>query len=263
MSYMANHFEKRVDPTKLLDYAKTVISFTYNYYTEKTPDDVTAPKISKYAYGRDYHKVVKKKLKTLAKRIEDKFGDFKGRSFVDSAPILERDWAKRSGLGWIGKNSLLINPKQGSFFFLGEMIVDFECDYGTPLDDYCGTCTMCIDACPTDAINENGFQVDSNKCISFLTIELKEDTIPDKFNGQMENWMYGCDICQDVCPWNKFSKEHKEPDFIDRMGILSLTKDDWENLTEEQFDQLFFGSAVKRTMYKGLKRNIAHLNSKN
>lgn len=258
MDYMNNHFEKRVDPTKLVDNAKTVISLAYNYYTEHKASDPLAPKLSIYALGRDYHKVVKKKLKLLSKAIEEEYGAFSGRYFVDSAPILERDWAKRSGLGWIGKNTLLIHPKKGSYFFLAELIVDFELEYDAPMKDYCGTCTKCIEACPTDAIQEDGFVLDSKKCISYLTIELK-DQIPIEFEGKMENWMYGCDICQEVCPWNRFSKPHNEKEFNPSKALSSMTKESWENLTEEKFDALFFGSAVKRTKFKGLKRNIDFL----
>lgn len=259
MSYMENHFAKRTDPTKLVDDARTVISLAYNYYTDKKQEDATAPKISQYAYGRDYHKIVKKKLKLLEAAITEKYGAFKNRYFVDSAPVLERDWAKRSGIGWIGKNTLLINPKKGSFFFLAEMIVDFELDYGTPISDYCGTCTKCIDACPTDAIAEEGYVMNGSKCISYLTIELKDEHLPEEFKGKMENWMYGCDICQEVCPWNRFSIEHNEQDFAPRENLLEMQKEDWDNLSQETFDKLFFGSPVKRTGYRGLKRNIEFL----
>jgi len=258
MAYMENHFDKRVDPRKLVENAKSVICFTYNYYTEQKQLDPTAPKISSYAFGRDYHKVIKQKLKLLSQAITEMFGNFEGRYFVDSAPVLERDWAKKSGLGWIGKNTLLINPKKGSFFFLAEMIVDFELDYDEEISDYCGTCTKCIDACPTDAILGDGFVLDSKRCISYLTIELKE-ALPKSFKGKMDNWMYGCDICQDVCPWNRFSKPHNESDFEPKNELLEMTKADWENLSQEKFDELFFGSAVKRTAFKGLKRNIDFL----
>ena len=261
MSYMENHFEKRTDPTQLVEDARTVISFAYNYYTDKEQQDATAPKISQYAYGRDYHKVIKKKLKILEAAITEKYGTFNNRYFVDSAPVLERDWAKRSGIGWIGKNTLLINPKLGSFFFLAEMIVDFELDYGSPISDYCGTCTKCIKACPTDAIAEEGYVMNGSKCISYLTIELKDEHLPEEYKGKMENWMYGCDICQDVCPWNRFSKEHTEEDFLPSDKLMVMNKEEWASLSEEQFDDLFFGSAVKRTKYRGLKRNIEFLNT--
>jgi len=260
MSYMTNHFEKRVDPSLLVEGAKTVISIAYNYYSDFEPADRDAPKISMYALGRDYHKVIKKRLKDFGKEISERWGEFKGRSFVDSAPILERDWAKKSGLGWIGKNTLLINPKKGSYFFLAELIVDFELEYDSPMKDYCGTCTKCIDACPTEAINEEGYVLDSRKCISYLTIELKED-IPIEFKGKMDNWMYGCDICQDVCPWNRFSSQHHEKEFNPKSGLINMKKENWENLTEEEFDEIFFGSAVKRTGFSGLKRNISFLES--
>jgi len=256
MRYLEDHFDNRVDPTKLVDNAQSVISLAYNYYTEEKQIDSDAPKISQYAYGRDYHKVIKKKLKILHTDITEKFGAFGGRYFVDSAPLMERDWAKRSGLGWIGKNTLLINPKKGSFFFLAEMIVDFALSYDDRMDDYCGSCTQCIDACPTGAIDEKGYLVDGSKCISYLTIELKDENIPEEFSGKMDNWIYGCDVCQDVCPWNRFSTTHDEPDFLPRSNFLSLTRKDWSEMTEETFDELFFGSAVKRTGYVGLKRNI-------
>lgn len=259
MSYMNNHFDLRTDPTLLVENAQSVISFTYNYHTEKKQEDPTAPKISQYAYGRDYHKVVRKKLKQLYKSIEERYGIFSGRYFVDSAPILERDWAKRSGLGWIGKNTLLINPKEGSYFFLAEMIVDFPLQYDKPIDDYCGTCTRCIDACPTDAISPEGYVMDGGKCISYLTIEMKDEKLPDAYKGKMENWMYGCDICQDVCPWNRFSKEHTEEDFLPSDTLMTMNREEWASLSEEKFDELFFGSAVKRTKYIGLKRNIEFL----
>jgi len=259
MTHLEDHFEKRTDPTKLVHGAKTVISFAYNYNTIIRQKDPEAPKISQYAFGRDYHKVVKKKLKILAAAIKERYGEFSNKYFVDSAPILERDWAKRSGIGWIGKNTLLINPKIGSFFFLAEMIVDFELDYGTPISDYCGSCTKCIDACPTDAIAEDGYVMDGSQCISYITIELKNQPIPEEFKGKMDNWMYGCDICQDVCPWNRFSSEHKEPDFLPHDKIMSMTKEEWSELTQEEYDEIFFGTPVKRAGYEGLKRNIEFL----
>lgn len=258
MTYLEDHFDKRVDPTKLVHGSKSVISLMYNYYTDAKQEDESAPKISMYAYGKDYHRVVKKKLVKLLKWMRREFGDFAGRCFVDSAPVLERDWAKRSGLGWIGKNALLINPKKGSHFFLAEIICDLDLDYGQPMSDHCGSCTRCIDACPTDAISENGYLVDGSKCISYLTIELK-DEIPTVFSDQMENWMFGCDICQDVCPWNRFSQPHKEEKFMPREELLKMSKRDWEEITEETFDVIFHGSPVKRTQYDGLKRNINFL----
>jgi epoxyqueuosine reductase len=257
MSYMENHFDKRIDPTKLVDGAKTVVTLMYNYYTDEKPTDENAPKISKYAYGKDYHYVVKDKLKTLLALINEEIGEVSGRCFVDSAPVMERDWAKHSGMGWIGKNTLLINKQQGSFFFLAELIIDLELAPDAPTKDYCGTCTRCIDACPTDAIVEP-YLVDGSKCISYFTIELKA-AIPDEVKGKFENWMFGCDICQDVCPWNRFSKRHNEPSFEPHADLLGLTKNDWEEVTEEVFKELFRKSAIKRTKFSGLKRNIEFL----
>jgi len=259
MDYMENHFEKRTDPTKLVPGTKSIISLAYNYHTDIKQSDPEAPRISSYAYGRDYHKVVKSKMKKLAMRISDQFGDFSHRSFVDSAPVLERDWARRSGLGWAGKNTMIINPMKGSRFFLSEMFVDFELVYDDAIKDYCGTCTRCIDACPTDSIFEEGYRMDASRCISYLTIELKDEEIPEEFKGQMENWVFGCDICQDVCPWNRFSKQHHEADFEASDALLSMKKEDWDNIDQESFDELFFGTAVKRTGLKGLKRNIRFL----
>lgn len=256
MSYMANHFDKRVDPTKLVDGAKSVISFALNYYpTEKQSNDTY--KISKYAYGHDYHHVIKSKLKDLMHFITDEIGEVNGRGFVDSAPVLDKAWAKKSGLGWVGKNANLINPKAGSFFFLAELIVDLELEPDGPIKDYCGTCTKCIDACPTEAI-ESPFVVNGSKCISYITIELK-DKIPSEMNGKMENWSFGCDICQDVCPWNRFSKPNTISEFNPHPDLLSNTKKDWEEITYEIFNEIFRKSAVKRTKFEGLKRNIKFL----
>ncbi len=258
MHYMANHFDKRVDPAKLVPGAKSVISLVHNYYTEKQQEDSEAPKISKYAYGKDYHFIIKDKLKSLLNFIRNEIGAVEGRCFVDSAPVLERDWAKRSGLGWIGKNTMLINPKRGSYFFLAELILDLELEADQPMKDYCGTCTRCIDACPTDAIAPDGYIMDGSKCISYFTIELK-DAIPESYKGKFENWMFGCDICQEVCPWNRFSKVHREPAFDPHPDLLTMSKQDWEEITEEVFKVIFQKSAVKRTKYKGLKRNIDFL----
>jgi epoxyqueuosine reductase len=258
MSYMANHFDKRVDPTKLVPGARTVVSLLYNYHTTEKQQDDTAPKIASYAYGEDYHFVVKRKLKDLLHFINDHIGDVNGRCFVDSAPVLERDWAKRSGNGWIGKNTLLIHPRQGSYFFLAELILDLELVYDAPIKDYCGTCTKCIDACPTGAISTNGYWMDGSKCISYLTIELRTD-IPEAFSGQMEGWVFGCDICQEVCPWNRFATKHQEPAFEAHPQLLEMKKREWEEITEEVFKEIFRRSAVKRSGYKGLKRNIAFL----
>lgn len=258
MHYMENHFEKRIDPRKLVEGSKSVITLLYNYFPDQDQEDSTAPKISKYAYGKDYHFVIKHKLKDLLKFIQAEIGEVSGRCFVDSAPVLERDWAKRSGTGWIGKNTLLINPKQGSYFFLAELILDLDLVYDGPMKDYCGTCTRCIDACPTEAISPEGYVVDGSKCISYFTIELKE-AIPEAHKNQFENWAFGCDICQEVCPWNRFSKKHQEPEFEPHPDLLKMTKSDWIDLTEEVFSELFRKSAVKRTKFKGLKRNIDFL----
>ncbi len=258
MQYMENHFDKRVDPTKLVPGAKSVISLLYNYYSEAEQADPAAPKISKYAYGEDYHYVIKRKLKDLLAYIHKEIGEVDGRVFVDSAPVLERDWAKRAGNGWIVKNTLLIHPKAGSYFFLAEMILDLDLEPDGPLRDYCGTCRRCIDACPTEAISENGYVLDGSRCISYLTIELR-DAIPGEFRGQMDNWMFGCDICQEVCPWNRFAQPHHEPAFEPHAGLLGMTRGEWEELTAEVFREVFRHSAVKRTKYEGLKRNIEFL----
>jgi len=260
MGYMENHFEKRTDPTLLVPGAKSVISLLYNYYTIEQQKDPTAPKISKYAYGKDYHYVVKDKLKELLGFISAKIGTVSGRCFVDSAPVLERDWAKRSGLGWIGKNTLLIHPKKGSYFFLAELIIDLELSTDHPIKDYCGTCTRCIDACPTEAISPNGYIMDGSKCISYFTIELKE-SIPASYKGKFENWMFGCDICQEVCPWNRFSSPHQEEQFQPAPTLLEMTKQEWVEITEDVFKKVFKKSPVKRTKYAGLKRNIDFLES--
>ena len=258
MSYLNNYFDLRVDPSKLVPDSKSVISLAYNYFNDTEQLNEETPKISMYAYGRDYHKVVRKKLLTLFDFIRSIAGDIQGRVFVDSAPVLEKSWAKRSGLGWIGKNSLLISPKKGSHFFLGEIILDLELLYDGPMRDYCGTCTRCIDACPTEAISPSGYFIDGSKCISYLTIELKA-AIPDEFDGKMEGWAFGCDICQQVCPWNKFSTPHSEPDFYPKPELLALSKSEWKDITEEIFEKTFMGSPVKRTKYEGLKRNIKFL----
>ena len=259
MGYMANHFDKRIDPRKLVDGAKSVITLLFNYFTDEKQTDLHAPKISKYAYGNDYHFVIKDKLKDLMHFINDEIGEVSGRVFVDSAPVLERDWAKRSGTGWIGKNTLLINPKAGSYFFLAELIIDLELVYDTPMKDYCGTCTRCIDACPTEAISPEGYFMDGSKCISYLTIELKDEIIPPQYKSQMERWMFGCDICQDVCPWNRFSTKHNEPQFEPHPHLLEMTKEEWFEITEDVFKEMFKNSAVKRTKYEGLIRNIDFL----
>ncbi|MCB0642104.1 MAG: tRNA epoxyqueuosine(34) reductase QueG, partial [Phaeodactylibacter sp.] len=252
---MENHFDKRVDPTKLVPGARSVVSFLYNYYTPEQQQDTAAPKISRYAYGKDYHQIIKHKLRDLVARLQEELGEISGRIFVDSAPVLERDWARRSGVGWVGKNTMLIHPKAGSYYFLAELISDLDLVPDGPMKDYCGTCRRCIDACPTGAISEQGYFMDGSKCISYLTIELKE-AIPNDFKGKMDNWMFGCDICQEVCPWNRFAQKHQEPAFEPHPDLLELKKDDWLELTEEVFRELFRGSAVKRTKYEGLQRNI-------
>jgi len=253
MAYMENYFDKRLDPTLLVDGAKSVISLLYNYYPEQSQIS-DSPKISKYAYGNDYHEVIKNKLHEFLFSLKEKIGNINGRAFVDSAPVMDKVWAAKSGLGWIGKNSNLINKEQGSFFFIAELIIDIELEYDGPIKDYCGTCTKCIDACPTEAIVEP-YIVDGSKCISYLTIELKNE-IPDSFKGKMDNWAFGCDICQDVCPWNSFSKPHQEDLFKNKNGLLNFSEVEWNDMTEETFNLIFKHSAVKRTKYKGLKRNL-------
>jgi epoxyqueuosine reductase len=253
MEYMENHFDKRLNPTLLVEGAKSVVSLLYNYYPEQT-QNTEAPKISKYAYGYDYHEVIKEKLKEFLNTLKEKIGDVNGRAFVDSAPVLDKAWAKKSGLGWIGKNANLINKQNGSFFFIAELIIDLDLEYDGPIQDYCGTCTKCIDACPTEALVEP-FVVDGSKCISYLTIELK-DAIPSEFKNKMDNWAFGCDVCQDVCPWNRFSTPHHEAQFNNKTGLLNLSTDEWHEMTEETFNKVFKHSAVKRTKYKGLKRNL-------
>ena len=258
MDYMANHFDMRLDPRLLVDNAKSVVSLLLNYYPSESQIDNDAPKLSKYAYGEDYHFVIKDKLKELFKFIHQEIGEVGGRVFVDSAPVMDKVWAKKSGLGWIGKNSNLIHPKNGSFFFIAELILDLELIPDGPMKDYCGTCTRCIDACPTDAIVEP-YVVDGSKCISYLTIELKDHILPTEFKGKMDNWMFGCDICQDVCPWNRFSKPHSEAKFNPHDQLLKMSKADWQDLSEDIFRELFKNSAVKRTKISGIQRNIDFL----
>jgi epoxyqueuosine reductase len=255
MSYMANHFDKRLNPALLVDGAKSVISVTLNYFPEKDLFAHKDLKISKYAYGTDYHFILKHKLKDLLKFLVAEFGDINARVFTDSAPIMDKAWAERAGLGWQGKNGMLINKQTGSFFFVGEIVLDVELDYDNPTLNHCGTCTKCIDACPTDAI-ESANVVNGSKCISYLTIELKDKILPQSFKNQMEGWAFGCDICQDVCPWNKFSKPHKIPEFNPHPN---LSRTDLTELTEELFKELFKKSAIKRTKLDGLKRNIAFI----
>jgi len=257
MFYMENHIDKRLDPTKLVPGAKSVISLQYNYFPSEY-QKASSYQISKYAYGEDYHHVIKDKLYQLFQFIRDNIGDINGRVFVDSAPVLERTWAKKSGLGWIGKNSLLITKKKGSFFFLAEIILDLILEYDQEFKtDHCGDCTKCLDACPTEAILPNS-TIDGSKCISYFTIELK-DEIPSSVKGKFEDWMFGCDICQDVCPWNRFSTPHFEHKFEPQDNLLNMTKKDWEEITEDVFKKIFKKSAVNRTKYIGLKRNINFL----
>ncbi len=256
MSYMENNFDKRLNPTLLVDDAKSVVSLLLNYY----PSEIQNPesyKISKYAYGQDYHFVIKEKLKELLFSIQSTIGEVSGRAFVDSAPILDKAWAAKSGLGWIGKNSNLLTQQVGSFYFIAELIIDLELEYNNATTDHCGTCTACIDACPTEAIVAP-YIVDGSKCISYFTIELKEN-IPPEMKGKFDDWAFGCDICQDVCPWNKFSKPHNEPLFNPTPELLSMSKKDWEEITEETFKVVFKNSAIKRTKFEGLKRNIEFL----
>ena len=254
MSYLERNFDKRLNPQKLVPGSKSVISLTFNYFPPRKNLKKNSFIISKYAYGKDYHFVIKKKLKTLFSLIKEKIGNIEGRVFVDSAPIHERAWAKISGLGWIGKNSLLLNKKMGSYFFLAEIICDLELEYDTPVTDHCGTCTKCIDACPTNAITQAQV-IDANKCISYLTIENKNE-IPPELSKSFNNYIFGCDICQDVCPWNKFSKPHDEKEFLPNDEVSNFSNKDWEELTHDTFNRIFKNSAIKRTRFEGLKRNI-------
>ena len=258
MAWMENHFDKRLDPRKLVPDSKSVVSLLFNYYPEEKilyKDDEF--KVSKYAYGRDYHKVIKKKLKKFMLAIQEEVGEVNGRAFVDSAPVMDKAWAKRSGLGWQGKNGNLIVHKKGSFFFISELIIDLPLEYDNPIRDYCGNCRLCLDACPTDALSE-AYVVDANRCISYLTIELK-DAMPNEMKNKMDNWIFGCDVCQDVCPWNKRSTPHTESDFNPKEELKNMTVQNWKEITEEVFDNLFVGTAVKRTGFAGLKRNILFL----
>ena len=253
MKWMENHFDERLDPRKLMPGAKSVISVLLNYFPEETQETGT-PKISKYAYGRDYHKVIRGKLKRMLQGIHEEIGEVHGRGFVDSAPVMDRAWARRSGLGWIGKHSLLLSKKSGSFYFIGELIVDLELVPDGPSTDHCGSCTACMDACPTQAIVAPTV-VDSNKCISYLTIEYKK-ALPIEFQDKMDQWVYGCDVCQDVCPWNRFAKPTDEPDFTLRESVAKHTWEEWEEITHELWDEIMQGSAIRRTGYEGFKRNL-------
>lgn len=256
MSYMENHFDKRLNPTLLVDDAKSVISLLLNYYPSELQNE-NSYKISKYAYGQDYHHVIKEKLKELLHFIQTEIGAVSGRAFVDSAPVLDKAWAAKSGLGWVGKNSNLITQKVGSFYFIAELIIDLELEYDSPTTDHCGSCTACLDACPTEAIVAP-YVVDGSKCISYFTIELK-DNLPQEMKGKFDDWMFGCDVCQDVCPWNRFSKPHNEPLFEANPDIVNFSKSDWEEITVDTFQKVFKNSAVKRTKYEGLLRNINFL----
>ncbi|MDT0651584.1 tRNA epoxyqueuosine(34) reductase QueG [Autumnicola edwardsiae] len=258
MQWLENHFDKRLDPTKLVEGSKSVISVLLNYYPQEFQKENTY-KISKYAYGQDYHFVIKDKLKQLLHFMQDEIGQIEGRAFVDSAPVLDKAWAAKSGLGWIGKHSNLLSKQTGSFYFIAELIVDLELDYDTPVTDHCGSCTACIDACPTDAIVEP-YKVDGSKCISYFTIELK-DELPNSYKDKFDDWMFGCDVCQDVCPWNRFSKPHNEPLFNPHPQLLENEKKDWEEITKDTFNEIFRKSAVKRTKFEGLKRNMKFLES--
>ncbi len=256
MNYMENHFDKRLDPTKLVEGSKSVISLLLNYYPREVQRENTY-KISKYAYGRDYHFVIKHKLRDLLKFMQEEIGEIEGRAFVDSAPVLDKAWAAKSGLGWIGKHTNLLSKQTGSFYFIAELIVDLDLEYDTPVTDHCGSCTACIDACPTQAIIEP-YKVDGSKCISYFTIELKEE-LPNPVKGHFDDWMFGCDICQDVCPWNRFSKPHNEPLFNPHPELPKMSKKAWDEITKDTFNEIFRKSAVKRTKYEGLKRNIRFL----
>ena len=259
MKYMENHFDKRLNPTLLVDGAKSVISLSYNYFPKVKIDEINNFKISKYAYGEDYHEVIKDILKNMVAEIQEEIGEFGFRVFVDSAPVLEKAWARKSGLGWVGKNANLITKKHGSFYFLAEIICDLELEYDLAVTDHCGSCRACIDACPTQAIVSDRI-VDGSKCISYATIELKNE-IPDYFNGKMDDWMFGCDVCQDVCPWNRFSAPTLQEKFAPNFQKLNFRKNEWKELTQELFSEIFKKSAVKRTKFSGLMRNINLLNN--
>lgn len=259
MAYMENHFDKRLDPTKLVEGSKSVVSLLLNYFPAHSQIS-DSYKISKYAYGQDYHDVIKNKLRLFLDEIRNRIGEVDGRVFVDSAPVMDKVWAQKSGLGWVGKNGNLIRPQNGSFFFIAELIIDLELQPDGPIKDYCGTCSKCMDNCPTGAL-DIPYVVDGSKCISYLTIELKDELFSAEFNGKMQDWMFGCDICQDVCPWNRFSKPHSVVEFQPTAGLLEMKYEDWQDITQDVFSKLFSGSAVKRTKLSGLKRNIEFLKS--
>lgn len=261
MSYMERNFDKRLDPTLLVEGCKTVVSLIYNYFPPaEIFQNPSSFKVSKYAWGKDYHEVIKAKMQFLWDELQTLIGHFEGRMFVDSAPVLEKAWAQKSGLGWIGKNANLIVPKKGSFFFISELIIDIEAEPDGPIKDFCGTCTRCIEACPTEAITP--YQVDGSKCISYLTIEIKEN-LPAHLKLDFDDWIFGCDVCQDVCPWNRHSKSHNEPDFLPQTNFLDMSRSDWEELSEDLFKEMFRYSAIKRTKLKGIKRSLAYINKKN
>ncbi len=258
MGYMAAHFDLRIDPRRLVPGARTVICLSHTYFSDEKQADPAAPKLAKYAFGEDYHHVLKGKLRELFRFIEAEIGAVEGRCFVDSAPVMERQWAERAGLGWNGKNTLTIHPRQGSFFFLAEVICDLDLPPDAPIRDHCGTCRRCIEACPTEAIAPEGYFLDASKCISYLTIELK-NALPETFRGKMDGWAFGCDVCQDVCPWNRFSKKHAEPAFLPHPDLLAMTERDWLEITEDVFRKVFQKSAVKRAKFSGLRRNLDFL----
>ncbi len=259
MHYMENYFDKRLNTALLVEDSKSVVSLLLNYYpTEFQNEDL--PKISKYAYGNDYHEVIRGKLNQFLDQIKLQIGEVHGRVFVDSAPVMDKVWAKKAGLGWIGKNGNLINPKNGSFFFIAELIIDLDLEVDSAIKDYCGTCTKCIDACPTDALS-TPYIVNGSKCISYLTIELKDEIIPSGFEQKMNNWAFGCDICQDVCPWNRFSKPHSEEEFTLNKNLINLSKSDWLDMEKHTFSILAKNSPIKRTKLKGMKRNILSLSN--
>lgn len=257
MKWMENHFDKRVDPSELVEGAKSVISFAYNYYPAEKQFDADAPKISKYAYGQDYHHVIKSRLREIVELIERETGGFNGRVFVDSAPVMEKAWAVKAGIGWQGKNTNIISRKHGSFFFLAEIICDLELEPDGPIEDYCGTCDKCIQACPTDALQ--AYVIDATRCISYLTIELRDEKLPSEFKGKMENWAFGCDICQDVCPFNKLSQAHSEPLFFPKQSFLDKLVEEWREINRDEFNEMFRKSAVKRTKFEGFRRNLEFL----
>lgn len=254
MSYMENHYDKRLNPALLVEGAKSVISLSYNYFPSQKIGTENNYKISKYAYGKDYHDIIKDILRRMTAELIEEIGDFGFRIFVDSAPVLERSWARKAGIGWVGKNANLITKQSGSFYFLAEIICDLDLQYDFTVTDHCGSCTRCIDACPTQAIVSDKI-VDGSKCISYATIELKNE-LPDYFQGKMEDWMFGCDICQDVCPWNRFAVPHTQPAFEPNKQLKNYRKENWEELTQEMFSEIFSKSAVKRTKFSGLKRNM-------